>query len=122
MKGAPNPRRAELRALSEQVRPLVRAGAFGTVNEAVIALYSEQTGAAQWRTFKGWIDAGRCVRKGEQGFPIWAQPRKRGEGKQEAAQEAPASLAGSDEGNSWFPVCYLFHEGQTDAMPAPGNA
>lgn len=118
---APNPRRAELRALSEQVRPLVKAGAFQTVNEAVLALYSEQTGATTWRTFKGWIDSGRCVRKGEQGFPIWAQPRKR-EGKQEAASASPDIDAGTEHGASWFPVCYLFHENQTDAMPAPGNA
>ena len=113
---APNPRRAALVALSLELRPLVKMGAFDTVNEALIAYYSKETGATDWRTFKGWIDAGRPVRKGEQGFAIWGKPR-RGNLPEGAAiggdLAAVAMLAGAEpQGPEFFPVAYLFHAGQ----------
>lgn len=114
MKGKPNPRRAELRELSAAIRPLVKMGVYATVNEGLIEHYSTQAGFSEWKTFKGWIDAGHCVRKGEAGFPVWAQPRKLKAG--EAPQDQPADVSGSDTGPEWFPVCYLFHSGQVQPI------
>lgn len=112
----PNPRRAELVALSIELRPLVKMGAFDTVNKAVLAHYAKLTGATEWRTFKGWIDAGRPVRKGETGFPIWGKPRrcKPPEGAAIGGDLAAiAALNGIEpEGPEFFPVAYLFHAGQ----------
>lgn len=109
---APNPRRLELVKLSRAFKPLVEAGKFQNVNAAVVAYYTQQTGKSVWHTFKGWKDAGFSVVKGATGFPIWAQPRPMGAGKpQEGAQES----SDTGEGHSWFPVCYLFHDGQVIA-------
>lgn len=106
-----NPRRMELVKLSRTFKPLVVAGKFQNVNAAIMAFYKQQTGKQEWRTFKGWHDAGFSVIKGAQGFPIWATPRPMGSGK--AQESAPAELADTGEsGGQWFPVCYLFHEGQ----------
>ena len=115
----PNPRRAALVALSLELRPLVKMGAFDSINEALIAYYSKETGATEWRTFKGWLDAGRPVRKGEQGFAIWGKPR-RGKLPDGAAiggdLAAIAALNGIEpEGPEFFPVAYLFHAGQVAA-------
>lgn len=112
----PNPRRAALVALSAELRPLVKMGAFDSINEALIAYYSKETGATDWRTFKAWIDAGRPVRKGETGFAIWGKPR-RGKLPEGAAiggdLAAIAAMNGIEpEGPEFFPVAYLFHAGQ----------
>lgn len=116
MKGKPNPRRAELKELSAAIRPLVKVGVFESVNAGLIEHYSTQTGQTEWHTFKGWIDAGQCVRKGESGFPIWGQPRPLS-GKDKAAQETQQP-EGAEAGDvpEWFPVCYLFRAGQVQPI------
>ena len=114
LKKAPNPRRLELAKLSKTFRPLVKAGKFPNVNAAVVAFYKQNTGKQDFRTFAGWREAGFSVLKGAQGFPIWATPRPMGAGK--AQESAPAELAETGEPDGqWFPVCYLFHDGQVIA-------
>jgi hypothetical protein len=113
-----NPRRAELVALSASIRPLVTMGVFETVNEGIRAHYERETGQSDWNTFKGWIDAGRPVRKGETGFPVWGTPRRI---KGEAAGDANgivalgALIGAEPQGPEFFPVAYLFHAGQVQA-------
>ena len=112
---ATNPRRAELMALSAQLRPLVTMGAFESVNEALIAHYSRETGQTDWRTFAAWLEAGRPVLKGQTGFPIWGKPRRA-----KPADGAPMSdlatvgalIGAAPQGPEFFPVAYLFHAGQ----------
>ena len=120
MKGAPNPRRAELRALSMQIRPMVKAGMLRNVNEGLVAHWREQTGQSEFRTFQDWRKLGRPVKKGEQGFPIWATPRhlKPAEGAQMGGDLGQlAALNGIEpQGPQWFPVAYLFHAGQVEAQ------
>lgn len=120
-KHAPNPRRAELAALSRLVRPLVKKGAYPNVNAAILARYREDTGETEWRTFKEWRDLGRPVKKGERGFPIWASPRaaKPREGQRVSDLAAAVSAINGIEikGREWFPVAYLFHAGQVEARP-----
>ena len=53
-KHKPNPRRAELRALSQQIKPLVKAGQFDAVNDGLVSIYSEETGQTTWHKFKEW--------------------------------------------------------------------
>jgi len=113
----PNPRRAELIALSAAVRPLVAMQVFPNVNAAIRAHYERETGQSEWNTFKGWIDAGRPVRKGESGFPVWGTPKR---GKAEGAGGDLAQLAALNgiepQGPEFFPVAYLFHAGQVQAL------
>lgn len=126
MRGKQNPRRAELSALSMQVRPLVKAGQYDNVNEAILALYSEETGVREWHTFQDWKQRGRYVKKGEKAFPIWATPRARKPEGGGGNLGALAALSGAEpQGKPWFPVCYLFHAGQVEmrsALQAEPNA
>lgn len=116
-KHGPHPRRAELSALSMQVRPLVKAGQFDNVNAALLYLYEQQTGATEWHTYQDWKTRGRYVQKGEKAFLVWATPRHH---KAEAAAgdlAALAAMSGTEpEGKAWFPICNLFHAGQTHAI------
>lgn len=112
-----NPRRAELRELSAAIQPLVKAGLFDSVNEGLIEEYSRQVNCAEWHTFKDWKTAGKCVRKGEQGFPIWGRPRttKPADGSPAGDLATLGAMLGADpQGPQFFPVCYLFHAGQVD--------
>ena len=118
MKGAANPRRAELRAHSAALRPLVKAGCYANINEGLTAHYRAETGQADFRTFFAWREAGRPVKKGERGFPIWATPRARKPGEGESLGGDLAALAAlsgiTPAGPRWFPIAYLFHAGQVE--------
>lgn len=111
-----NPRRAELRALSAAIRPLVKSGLYDSVNAGLLEHYREETGQSEFHTFQDWRKAGRPVVKGAQGFPIWGRPThiKPAEGATMTGDlGALAALNGIEPtGPQWFPVAYLFHAGQ----------
>ena len=52
-----NPRRAELRALSMAIRPLVKAGRYESVNAGLLEHYREETGQSEFHTFQDWRKA-----------------------------------------------------------------
>lgn len=113
-KHPPNPRRAALMALSAELRPLVKMGVFESVNDALIAHYSRETGASDWRTFGAWLEAGRPVLKGQTGFAIWGKPRRtKADGAAMGDLAQLAALNGIEpQGPEFFPIAYLFHAGQ----------
>lgn len=117
----PNPRRAELRALSAQIRPAVKAGLIPNVNAGLLALYRQETGQTDFRTFHDWRKANRPVKKGEKGFPIWATPRRMENGEAIGGDLATlAAMSGIEpQGREWFPVAYLFHAGQVEPEEQP---
>lgn len=122
MKHAPNPRRAELRALSMELRPSVKMGMFASVNEALVAHYSGLTGRSTWHTFHDWRATGRPVKKGETGFPIWGTPRAITGAAVTmtdltAVMVATGQVSTDDLAPEFFPVCYLFHDGQVQGAP-----
>lgn len=104
-------KRAELAALSRAIKPALAAGMFGdcdTVNQALLVIYTKQSGQTDFKKFKDWKEAGYSVRKGESAFRVWARPRKiKGTHTDEARKE------GQDEFD-WFPICCLFHAGQVE--------
>ena len=75
-KRKPNPRRAQLKALSQTIKPLVQCGMFNSINEGIQESYIEETGQTLWHTFHEWEDEGFNVVKGQHGFPVWATQRK----------------------------------------------
>lgn len=87
--------RENLKALSNAVKPLVKEGVFGTVNEAIADLYKQQ-GHEELKKFWDWKNAGKTVKKGEHALLLWGQPR----GKKKADSE--------EDEYSFFPVCYVF--------------
>jgi len=90
-------RRKHLIALSEAVRPNVgEDGEFGTVNEALKALY-EEDGHEELNTIHGWNEQGYRVKKGEKALLVWGSPRRTQQGEDD-----------EDKSTKFWPVCYLF--------------
>ena len=105
-KRKPNPRRAQLKALSETIKPMVTLGIYNSINEGIQETYIEETGQTVWHTFHEWADEGCKVIKGQHGFPVWATPRKM---KKDTDKDKAT-------GRTWYPVAYIFHGGQVQAV------
>ncbi len=95
-------KRIMLAKLSQQVRVLVESGQFDSINEALIANYSNGK-PLKFNTFKQWKEKGFSVKKGEKAFLVWGTPRQ--------VPVDPEADAESEEFKFW-PVCYLFSEKQ----------
>jgi len=50
-KRKPNPRRTQLKALSETIKPQVTLGIYNSINEGIQETYIEETGQTVWHTF-----------------------------------------------------------------------
>jgi cytochrome c1 len=113
-KAAAAQKRAELAALSRQIKKAIKSGMLdaATVNEGLELIYRSQTGQNTFHTFAGWKAQGKGVKKGEHGFPIWGAPRK-SKGAPEQAEQNTQTEPG-EEGFSFFPIAYLFHAGQVE--------
>jgi len=101
-------RREELKALSQMVKPMVKQGAFDTVNEAIIDIYKEETGAKEFKTFWGWVNNGYSVKKGEKSFAVWAKPINLND-MVEGENMTP------EKEKKYFPMCNLFGDHQVQS-------
>jgi hypothetical protein len=116
-KAAAAQKRAELSALSRQIKRAIKSGAIdaATVNEGLELIYRSQTGQNTFHTFAGWKAQGKSVKKGEHGFPIWGAPRKSKGAPEQAEQNTQnTQTEPGEEGFSFFPIAYLFHAGQVE--------
>jgi len=97
-------KRKQLIALSQQMRALIEAGEYETVNEGLIETYKEEhPGADEFNTFNQWKEKGYTIVKGSTAFVVWGQPRK--------AQQVPEGADEPEEYKYW-PLCYLFSNEQ----------
>jgi len=79
-----------------------------TLNQTIVSIYMEQTGAKEFKTIGEWNRQGRRIRKGEKAFPIW--------GAAEKATIQKRLLDRGEDAAHWYtlwPIAYLYHEGQT---------
>ena len=93
--------REKLRQLSADAKDLIEAGEAGTVNEALIKMYSED-GHDEFKTFQEWKKEGMSIKKGSKAFLVWAKPK---------TIEHPDPDSEKDE-LDYFPICYLFSNKQ----------
>jgi len=80
----------------------------GNVNRLLIASYQAETGQTDFRTFKGWKEAGYKVTKGQRGWPIFSRPI--------ATIKAEQGKEASEDEAGYFGTCYLFHTGQVEEV------
>ena len=93
-------KRQKLSEISRKIKQLVGVGAFASINEGLIAMYSENKNL-EFNTFSKWKEKGFIVSKGSKAFPVWGSKRKFQCDKSEDAKEF-----------SFFPLCNLFSSEQ----------
>jgi hypothetical protein len=97
-------KRKQLIELSQQMRALIEAGEYETVNEGLIDHYMQgRPDTNEFNTFNQWKEKGYTIIKGSTAFVVWGQPRK--------AQQVPEGADEPEEYKYW-PLCYLFSNEQ----------
>jgi len=104
-----NPRRDELKAMSQGLSTLKQQGAIETINEGLVKIYHDN-GFKDLKSLRGWNKEGRMVKKGEKALLLWGQPTHR---KQEQTATAPGTSPEQEDEYSFFPVAYVFDVTQT---------
>lgn len=102
-------KRDTLRKYSALVSPLVKAGLYENVNEAIIETQYKNDINKEFKTFRGWIAAGFKVKKGEHGFIVWGRPTSK---QAEEKGQEPDS-----DGKKLFPIAYIFSNAQVEKRP-----
>lgn len=93
-------KRRQLIELSQCAKVLVKEGVFGSVNEALLAMYADDNKEIdEFNTIKQWNEKGYRVKKGEKAFLVWGSPRQ--------AEQVPDGSSEPEEYKYW-PVCFLF--------------
>jgi len=105
MKQSIKEKRKELAQLSRGIQLLVKEGAYDSVNEGLIDLYSDGEDL-EFNTFHQWKAKGFSVKKGSKAFLVWGKPRK-------VAVAEPED--GEDDEFKFWPLCYLFSSKQVEA-------
>lgn len=113
-------KRAELKAISNQLKKAVQQGLIpesedGTINGLLRAMYAQQ-GHTELKTFDEWKEAGYIVRKGQKAFLLWGRPRKHDTDKEAATAGEDNEPQDSAQQEDFFPVCYVFSQLQVHAI------
>jgi antirestriction protein ArdC len=98
-----NPRREELKALSNSLKPLAQENQT-SINAALVFFYSEQTGVSSqdFKTLDSWNTLGYMVKKGEKSYSIWGQLTKKTINLEEGL------IAGVPDVVTFYPMVSLF--------------
>lgn len=110
------PERLELIQLSQQAKELreqilLATGEELTINQTLILIHKEVSGASTFKTFNEWKEAGFKVKRHEKAFRVWAKPRKG-----LVKNDAPKDTQTDEEKYSFYPMCCLFNELQVEAF------
>ena len=123
MKEATRQKRALLKQLSAGAKALVKTGAYTNVNECLVDMYREETGAQEFNTFHGWKEKGYMVKKDGGGvkfhevstaYLVWGTPKNY---EVEKEEEREPETEGKNE-YKFFPLCFLFSDQQVEKLAA----
>jgi hypothetical protein len=88
----------------EDMRVIALSGT--PLNDFIIELFYEGE-KHEFNTFKGWLEVGKVVKKGEKGYVIWGRPIK-GEQKNEEKEV--------EKTYKMFPISYIFRDDQVKEL------
>ena len=102
-----NPRRAELKALSNSLKSVADENQT-SINAALVFFYAEQTGVSSqdFKTLESWNKMGYMVKKGEKSYSIWGQLTSKTINVEEGL------IAGVPDVVKFYPMISLFSIGQ----------
>lgn len=98
-------KRKFLSGISQGIKKLVEMGQFDSVNEGLLAFYSEDLPeGTEFESYRGWRKKGYQVRKGERAYLLWGSPRKAKSTKEEIKEDE----------FKFFPLAYVFSSQQVE--------
>jgi len=106
-------KRQALSELSRQVRPMVKEGFVPSVNEGLKVLYFGDS-IPELNTYRGWIEKGFQVNKGEKAFLFWGTPLDIPDKEKQESED----ITEDDKNIEFFPLCHLFALSQTRPFDA----
>jgi N-terminal domain of anti-restriction factor ArdC len=98
-----NPRREELKALSNSLKQIADENQT-SINAALVFFYAEQTGVSSqdFKTLESWNTMGYMVKKGEKSYSIWGQLTRKTINLEEGL------IAGVPDVVTFYPIVSLF--------------
>jgi hypothetical protein len=104
-----------LKSHSHEVKDLVEAGMFETINDAIIGTVYKDATNQDFKSYKEWKKEGFQVRKGEKAFLLWGRPKEHQlEGDKLETDKAKKETK-NEIHDSYFPVAYVFSNAQLEA-------
>lgn len=108
-----------LKSRSYEVKDLVEAGMFETINDAIIGTVYKDATNQDFKSYKEWKKEGFQVRKGEKAFLLWGRPKEH-QLEGDKLETDKANKKTKDEiHDSYFPVAYVFSNAQVEAREIP---
>ena len=100
-------KREALKALSKLIQQLVKSGQYESVNEGLADTYRQQ-GHEEIHSFKGWMERGFVVKRGEKALLLWGKPH--------TAQKHEKKNETDKDEFSFFPLAYVFSNLQVEPL------
>ena len=80
------------------------------VNDIIIENFYKSNTHQTFKSFKGWMKEGFCVKKGEKAFLVWGRP------KQEDKHGELKPVIEDDSNDIFFPVSFIFSNAQVKPL------
>lgn len=101
-------KRAVLSSLSIEVKLAAKVAEI-TINQALVAAIYTDDNHSEFKTYKGWKETGKQVKKGAKAFAIWAKPRQVDDPDKQEGEQSSADY-------SFFPIAHLFSNYQVEEL------
>lgn len=86
------------------------------INEILINHFYTKGENKEFKSFKGWLKEGKCVRKGESAYLVWGKPTER----KEDGTEQP--IMEDENGKMFYPVSFVFSNTQVSEIEKKATA
>lgn len=81
------------------------------INDVLIEkIYKDET-HQEFRSFKGWLKEGFCVKKGEKAFLVWGRPKQ-----ENKDGELKSVIEVDGEDHNFFPISFVFSNAQVKSL------
>lgn len=79
-------------------------------NEILVEHFYKNEIHKEFKSFKGWIKAGKVVKEGESSFLVWGKPNER------KADGTEQPIMEDEDGNKFYPLSFIFSNAQVQDL------
>lgn len=107
-------KRERLKTLSVQAKEIREASGdeSQTINDIIIETFYKNETHQEFKSFKGWMKDGYCVKKGEKAFLVWGRPKQ----ENKDGEVKPIIENDDSENGTFYPVSFIFSNAQVRSL------